>query len=144
MAASPTDGMYYDFSIPLGLKRLIEDVIQRNQNDPNTPQVLTPTANREWYSQPRSAVDGGPPPLDDKPVFFYATPTGYLFDRLGLDQTTPFAKPVWVRGVSNEPAAVAPVLTVNSVAPGRISVVAAPAADNSVAVQGYYFYLNGI
>ena len=47
MAASPTDGMYYDFSIPLGLKRLIEDVIQRNQNDPNTPQVLTPPANRE-------------------------------------------------------------------------------------------------
>lgn len=144
MAASPTDGMYWDFSIPLGLKRLIESVIQNNQNDPNTPQVLTPTATRQWFSQPRSAVDGGPPPLEDKPVFFYACPTGYLFDRLGLGQTAPLAKPVWVRGVSNEPAAVAPVLVVNSIAPGRISVTAEPSQDNSVGVYGYYFYLNGI
>lgn len=144
MASSPTDGMYYEFSIPVGLKRLIQEVIENNQNDPNTPQVLTPTAARQWFSQPRSAVDGGPPPLDDKPVFFYATPSGFLFDRLGFGVTKPFAKPVWVPGISHEPAPMAPILNVNAVTPQRISVDALPDPTDPVTVMAYYFYLNGV
>lgn len=144
MASSPTDGMYYEFSIPVGLKRLIQEVIENNQNDPNTPQVLTPTAARQWFSQPRSAVDGGPPPLDDKPVFFYATPSGFLFDRMGFGATKPFAKPVWVPGISHEPAPMAPLLHVSAVTPQRIAVDTLPDPTDSVDVVAYYFYLDGV
>lgn len=58
MAASATDGMYLFFSIPLGLANLVSEIIGRNQNDPNTPQIPTQTANRMWFSQPRPGTDG--------------------------------------------------------------------------------------
>ena len=57
MAASVTDGLYYEFSIPLGLKNIIEDVIQRNPWSPNTPQVVLQPSNWEWFSQPRISTD---------------------------------------------------------------------------------------
>lgn len=55
MAPSSTDGMYLFYSIPLGLANLIQDVIGKNQGDPNTPQLPTAAANRAWFSQPRPA-----------------------------------------------------------------------------------------
>ena len=62
MAGSPLDGMYYQFSIPMGLQNLVQNVISRNQNNPNTPQLPVPTAQREWFSQPRPAF-GSPPTI---------------------------------------------------------------------------------
>jgi hypothetical protein len=62
VASSPTDGMYWQFSIPMGLMNLVQNVIGRNQNNPNTPQLPVPTAQREWFSQPRPA-SGSPPTI---------------------------------------------------------------------------------
>ena len=62
MAASPLDGIYWAFSIPLGLYNLILNVLGQTQSDPNTPQIHTSTAPREWFSQPRPAA-GSPPRL---------------------------------------------------------------------------------
>jgi hypothetical protein len=63
MASSPTDGMYWQFSIPMGLLNLTQNVIARNQSNPNTPQLPVPTAQqREWFSQPRPAF-GSPPAI---------------------------------------------------------------------------------
>jgi hypothetical protein len=62
MPASPLDGMYYQFSIPMGLQNLVQNVISRNQSNPNTPQLPVPTAQREWFSQPRPAF-GSPPTI---------------------------------------------------------------------------------
>lgn len=59
MASHPTDGMYLFFSIPLGLANLLFQVIERNQNNPNTPQIPSQTAVRQWVSQPRPALQTG-------------------------------------------------------------------------------------
>lgn len=65
MAASALDGFYYAFSIPLGLFNLVLDVMEHNKNDPNVPQVPTPTANRQWFSQPRPAILNDPHPVTE-------------------------------------------------------------------------------
>lgn len=57
MAASATTGMYYEFSIPLGVKDIVEDLLVRQPSNPNSPSVLVPTANREWFSNPRVTTD---------------------------------------------------------------------------------------
>lgn len=57
MTASPTDGLYYQFCIPLGLFNLIHQVMGGRQSDPNVPQTLTDTGPREWFSQPRVSTD---------------------------------------------------------------------------------------
>ena len=62
MAASPLDGLYWAYSIPLGLYNLIQSVLGQTQNDPNTPRSQTNTAPRDWFSQPRPAT-GSPPRL---------------------------------------------------------------------------------
>ena len=52
-------GMYYDFSIPLGLANLIEEVIVAHPGAPNQPIVSGGSAtNRQWFSQPRPGNDG--------------------------------------------------------------------------------------
>jgi hypothetical protein len=50
-------GLYYAFSIPLGLVNIVLNVIEGNQGTPNTPQINPPRADREWYSQPRIGSD---------------------------------------------------------------------------------------
>ena len=50
-------GLYYAFSIPLGLVNIVLNVIAGNQNSANVPQVPQPRAPREWYSQPRICSD---------------------------------------------------------------------------------------
>lgn len=50
-------GLYYAFSIPMGLVNLILNIIEGNQNSANVPQVPHPRAPREWYSQPRISSD---------------------------------------------------------------------------------------
>ena len=55
--ASALDGLYWEFSIPLGLKQVIEDVIATQQHSPNTPEIQQSRAPREWYSQPRISGD---------------------------------------------------------------------------------------
>jgi hypothetical protein len=57
MAASAVDGMYLYYSIPLGLANILTSAINSNQGNPNTPQVATTTAVREWFSQPRPGSD---------------------------------------------------------------------------------------
>lgn len=59
-------GMYYDFSIPLGLVDLLFGVIANTQNDPNTPEVSTPSnTSRMWFSQPRPAHLNDPSPVTE-------------------------------------------------------------------------------
>jgi hypothetical protein len=60
-ASNLVSGLLYDFSIPLGLVNLIQQAIFANQSNPNTPQVQTQRAPREWYSQPSPAVQGTAP-----------------------------------------------------------------------------------
>ena len=55
--ASALDGLYWEFSIPLGLKQILENVIAVQQNSPNTPEVQQSRAPREWYSQARIGND---------------------------------------------------------------------------------------
>ncbi len=50
-------GLYYDFSIPLGLYNIVQTVIANTQNDPNTPNLLVQRAARQWFSQPRPCTD---------------------------------------------------------------------------------------
>jgi hypothetical protein len=50
-------GLFYEFSIPLGLANILQTVIGHSQNDPNTPEVVQARAPREWYSQPRPCTD---------------------------------------------------------------------------------------
>lgn len=50
-------GLFYEFSIPLGLCNLIQTVAGNNQTDPNSPVTPTQRAPREWYSQPRPCSD---------------------------------------------------------------------------------------
>jgi hypothetical protein len=50
-------GLYYEFSIPLGLVNILQTVIGNSQHNPNTPDVPVQRAPREWYSQPRSGTD---------------------------------------------------------------------------------------
>jgi hypothetical protein len=52
---SAVEGMYVDFSIPLGLYSLLQQCCANTQGDPNTPQVVQPPALRMWFSQPRPA-----------------------------------------------------------------------------------------
>lgn len=52
-----TAGMYVDYSIPLGLYDLIQQVITNTQGDPNTPQITTPPSQQQWFSQPRPGND---------------------------------------------------------------------------------------
>jgi hypothetical protein len=52
-----TQGMYVDYNIPLGLYDLTQQVIANTQNDPNTPQIPTPSQQQQWFSQPRSGTD---------------------------------------------------------------------------------------
>lgn len=98
MAASPIDGMYYEFHIPMGLKTLLEQLIVENPQDRNSPVALSGTAtNREWFSLPRPAIPGGPGP---RIPFFYCTGTAYVLDFMGTgvfpigDETTE----VWFPG----------------------------------------------
>lgn len=49
--------MYVDYSIPLGLYDLIQQTILNTSGDPNTPQIPTPSAPQQWFSQPRSGTD---------------------------------------------------------------------------------------
>jgi hypothetical protein len=57
MAATATDGMYVDYTIPLGLYDLLQGVITANQGDPNTPQIASPPSTQQWFSQPRPGND---------------------------------------------------------------------------------------
>src|ERR1700756_4363247 len=50
-------GLYYEFSIPLGLCNIIQTVSGNNQSDPNSPAIRSQRAPREWYSQPRPCTD---------------------------------------------------------------------------------------
>lgn len=56
-----TSGLYYDYSIPLGLYNLLQQAIVNNQADPNTPQVAVQRAPREWFSQPAPTVQNVAP-----------------------------------------------------------------------------------
>ena len=81
MAASPTDGLYFEFHIPLGLKTLLEQLIVESPQNRNSPVALSGTAvNRQWFSLPRPAIPGGPGP---RVPFFYCTGTAYVLDFLG-------------------------------------------------------------
>jgi hypothetical protein len=51
------DGLYYAYSIPMGLVNMILDVISNDQNTANVPVVQQNRADREWFSQPRSGSD---------------------------------------------------------------------------------------
>lgn len=57
MAASPIDGMFWEFHVPLGLKTLLEQLIVENPQNRNNPVALSGTAiNRQWFSLPRPAI----------------------------------------------------------------------------------------
>lgn len=56
-----TSGLYYDYSIPLGLHNLVQQQIVNNQANPNTPQVQVQRAPREWFSQPAPAIQTAAP-----------------------------------------------------------------------------------
>ena len=99
MAASPIDGLYFEFHIPLGLKTLLEQLIVENPQNRNNPVALSGTAtNREWFSLPRPAIPGGPGP---RVPFFYCTGTAYALDFLGTG-VFPIgddnAEAIWVPG----------------------------------------------
>lgn len=55
MPSSPYDGLYWENSIPLGLHYLLQDITKQTAKDPNTPDVWTPSSEREWLSLPRGA-----------------------------------------------------------------------------------------
>jgi hypothetical protein len=57
VVASAMSGMYVDYSIPLGLYNLIQQVITTTEGNPNTPQITSPPARQQWFSQPRPGND---------------------------------------------------------------------------------------
>lgn len=57
MSASPIDGLYWDQHWPLSLKQLLDQVLGRQRNSPNTPVAQPPPAVRQWFSQPRASSD---------------------------------------------------------------------------------------
>jgi hypothetical protein len=76
-----TDGMFYEFHIPLGLYDAIQTLLRQQQASPNSPNVITPTTTgRQWFSQPRPAVQGE----ITKPTFFYAVGISHLFSLFGV------------------------------------------------------------
>ena len=81
MAASPTDGLFWEFHVPLGLKTLLEQLIVESPQSRNSPAALGgTTTNRQWFSLPRPAIPGGPGP---RVPFFYCTGTSYILDFVG-------------------------------------------------------------
>jgi hypothetical protein len=60
-ANAAVSNLLYDFSIPLQLVGIIQNVIAGTQNSPNVPVVPTSRAPREWYSQPAASAQGSPP-----------------------------------------------------------------------------------
>lgn len=75
-----TDGMYYEFHIPLGVYNAIIKLLAQQVDSPNSPNpIVDASVGREWFSQPRPATQGNIP----KPTFFYATGTAYMFDVFG-------------------------------------------------------------
>lgn len=76
-----TDGMYYEFHIPLGIYNAIQTLLKQQSSSPNTPNVIVPTTTgRQWFSQPRPAIQGTIP----KPTFFYAVGVSNLFSLFGV------------------------------------------------------------
>ena len=55
MAASPYDGLYWETNIPLGLYKSLQELMERNKKDPNTPNQKVPSSERQWLSLPRAA-----------------------------------------------------------------------------------------
>lgn len=55
MAATPYDGLYWENNIPLGLYKSIQELMDRNKKDPNTPNSKVPSSDRQWLSLPRAA-----------------------------------------------------------------------------------------
>ena len=55
MAASPYDGLYWETNIPLSLYKSLQDLMERNKKDPNTPNSRVPSSERQWLSLPRAA-----------------------------------------------------------------------------------------
>ncbi|OBY33513.1 hypothetical protein [Mycolicibacter kumamotonensis] len=53
---SALDGLYWNFTWPLGLKKLVDGALKQQQTSPNTPSIGAPSV-REWFSQPRASTD---------------------------------------------------------------------------------------
>ncbi len=53
-----TQGMYYEFHIPLGVHQLVEELIAHQPSGRNNPRYVTGSAtNRDWFSNPRPGND---------------------------------------------------------------------------------------
>ena len=55
MVASPYDGLYWETHFPLGLYKSLQDLMDSNKKNPNTPNSKTPSSERQWLSLPRGA-----------------------------------------------------------------------------------------